>query len=153
MLERARATPIFLRHLAEQALMARPPLGIFGGFETEGAAGGPRTLDLKKSGAWIFVDCARVAALATGVSHTGTAERLRQAGARLGIAGQETDGWIEAFFFIHLLRLRHQTAYVPPADANRIDPDTLNEVDRRTLKEASRQAGKLQSRIALDYQL
>ena len=36
---------------------------------------------------------------------------------------------------------------------NHIDPDTLNELDRRILKEAFRQARKLQSRIALDYQL
>jgi CBS domain-containing protein len=32
-------------------------------------------------------------------------------------------------------------------------PDDLNELDRRILKEAFRQARKLQSRLAMDYQL
>jgi CBS domain-containing protein len=36
---------------------------------------------------------------------------------------------------------------------NRLDPTTLNEVDRRILKESLRQLRKLQSRLALDYQL
>jgi CBS domain-containing protein len=54
-----------------------------------------------------------------------------------------------------MLRLRRQSADGPAAAAagNRIDPDELNEVDRRTLKEALRQSRKLQSRLALDYQL
>ena len=44
---------------------------------------------------------------------------------------------------------------MPPAirAPNRIDPSTLNEVDRRILKESLRQLRKLQSRLALDYQL
>ena len=50
-----------------------------------------------------------------------------------------------------MLRLRRQSAGGPAS--NRIDPDALNEVDRRTLKECLRQARKLQSRLALDYQL
>ena len=60
----------------------------------------------------------------------------------------------DAFFFLQTLRLRSQIAEnVTVQGANRIDPGQLNEVDRRILKESLRQAGKLQSRLALDYQL
>ncbi len=155
LLDRTAGTPRFLRQLAEHALAVRPPLGLLSDFVTEDAAQGRGLLDLKKSGARLFVDAARVMGLAAGVAHTSTAERLRQGGSKLGMSRQETSAFTEAFFFIQMLRLRRQSADGPAAAAagNRIDPDELNEVDRRTLKEALRQARKLQSRLALDYQL
>lgn len=149
--ELAAAAPRFLRQLAEQAVKVRPPLGILADFVTaseDGRAG----LDLKKSGARLFVDAARVMGLAAGVAHTSTAERLRQGGVRLGMSRQETSAYTEAFFFIQMLRLRRQSAD-GAGTRNSIDPDELNEVDRLTLKEALRQARKLQNRLALDYQL
>ena len=67
----------------------------------------------------------------------------------------EVEAMAEAFYFVLLLRLRHQMANpgVGGPEANRVDPDSLNELDRRILKEAMRQARKLQDRIALDYRL
>jgi len=60
----------------------------------------------------------------------------------------------DGFFFLQALRLRGQMAADSAMGAaNRINPADLNEVDRRILKESFRQARKLQSRIALDYQL
>lgn len=153
---RAAATPRFLRQMAEQAVTTRPPLGILSDFVTEESAEGRGTLDLKKSGARLFVDAARIIALAAGVTHTSTAERLRQGGSKLGMDPDETSAAVEAFYFIQLLRLRRQAAGDGRADRaadNRIDPDNLNEVDRRMLKESLRQARKLQSRLSLDYGL
>ena len=37
--------------------------------------------------------------------------------------------------------------------ASRVDPDKLNDFERRILKEAFLQARRLQSRLALDYQI
>ncbi|MNW14417.1 putative nucleotidyltransferase substrate binding domain protein [compost metagenome] len=37
--------------------------------------------------------------------------------------------------------------------SNRLDPDTLNHLDRRILRESFRQAQRLQSSLALRYQL
>lgn len=150
-LARCVATPRFLRQLAEQAVQARPPLGVLADFTVAPAEEGGG-LDLKKQGARLFVDAARVVALSQGIAHTSTAERLRQGCARLGMGELEIAALVEAFFFIQMLRLRRQSAGVA-ASPNRIDPDALNEVDRRTLKESLRQAGKLQSRLALDYRL
>jgi CBS domain-containing protein len=152
----ARGTPRFLRQMAEQAVAVRPPLGVFNDFLTEESTEGRATLDLKLSGARLFVDAARIMALATGVSHTGTAERLRQGGRRLGMNADETGSAVEAFFFIQMLRLRRQVAAQEGAGhaaRNRIAPADLNEVDRRMLKESLRQARRLQSRLALDYGL
>lgn len=156
LLDMAASRPAFLHELARYALEAGPPLGLFSEFDTEDAPGAPGTIDLKKSGARLFVDAARVLALAASIPHTNTAERLRQAGARLGMGADEVASATEAFFFIQTLRLRGQLAgdrRQARASPNRLDPARLNEVDRRILKESFRQARKLQSRLALDYQL
>jgi CBS domain-containing protein len=149
----AARTPRFLRQMAEQAVVVRPPLGTFHDFVTEEAADGRATLDLKLAGSRLFVDAARIVALAQGVAHTSTAERLRQAGRRIGVSPDETSAVVEAFFFIQMLRLRRQVAGEQGAAPNRIAPAELNEVDRRMLKESLRQARRLQSRLALDYGL
>ena len=153
--ERVAATPRFLRQMAEQALATRPPLGFLSEFVTQKSRDGRETLDLKKSGARLFVDAARVIALTAGVSHTSTAERLRQAGAKLGMSTDEVSSAVEAFSFVQMLRLRRQVAAdgVSRAECNHIDPTSLNEVDRRVLKECLRQAGKLQARLILDHRL
>jgi len=144
----------FQRQLARYALESRPPMGMISDFVTERDGEFRGTIDLKKSGARLFTDAARVMALAAGVTHTNTAQRLRQAGATLKMPESEISSITDAFFFLQALRLRGQMA-VDAAEqgANRIDPEQLNEVDRRILKESFRQARKLQSRVALDYQL
>jgi CBS domain-containing protein len=147
--------PVFLRQLAGYALESRPPLGVLGGFAADDPRA-PGMIDLKKSGARIFTDAGRVLAFAAGVGHTNTAQRLRLSGGKLGMSHDEIESATEAFFFIQSLRLRSQLAGsgdIAAAAPNHIDPRKLNEVDRRMLKEAFHQARKLQSRLALDYQL
>jgi CBS domain-containing protein len=96
------------------------------------------------------VDVARVLALAAQVPHTNTAQRLRNAGAKLGLSGAEIGSAVDAFYFVQMLRLRAQLLAAKAAGANRIRPAELNEVDASMLKESFRQARKLQSRLALD---
>lgn len=146
----------FLKQLAEEAVRARPPLGMLRDFVTDDGGEFPGTLNLKISGARLFVDGARVLSLAAGIPQTSTAQRLREAGVRLNIREDETSAVVEAFLFIQQLRLRQQiTKDAEPSRGahNRIDPRRLNEVDRRVLKECFRQARKLQTRLELDYQL
>jgi len=149
------ANAIFLKMMAANALETAPPLGTLRDFAT----GDDGKLDLKASGARLFVDAARILALHSGIAATNTAQRLRLAGNRQGVAVVDVDGIIEAFHFIQSLRLHHQhldPASDGPADRmadNRISPDTLNQLDRRILKESLRQARRLQLRLKLDYQL
>ncbi|MCK9987370.1 MAG: CBS domain-containing protein [Azoarcus sp.] len=147
----AKAYSNFLRLMASNALQVAPPLGRIRDFVVEDDG----TIDLKKSGARLFVDVARILALRADVASSSTVQRLRQAGTRMGMPAEEIAALIDGFHFIQLLRLRAQhldTEHDAPGD-NRIDPDTLNELDRRILKEAFRQARKLQLRLKLDYQL
>ncbi len=143
----------FVRQLAQYALEAKPPLGLLSDFVTENDASGGEFIDLKKSGARLFVDAARVFALSCGIGHTNTAQRLTHAGTAIKMPSDEIVAAVDAFFFIQQLRLRTQLGSNVHEYANRIYPGTLHEIDRRILKESLRQARKLQSRLSLDFQL
>lgn len=144
---------IFLRMLAANALTAEPPLGRFRDFVTDGEKDEAGTIDLKKVGARIFVDAARVYSLATGTANTNTQQRLRGACGKIGMHREEIAAMIESFNFIQQLRLRNQhiQAQSGKEPTNRVRPEDLNELDRHILKESFKQARKLQSRMRIDY--
>jgi Predicted signal-transduction protein containing cAMP-binding and CBS domains len=147
--------PKFLHQMARNALRTRPPVGFFRDFLVDGSGEHRNTVDLKMSGASPFVDAARIYALQCAVPQTNTVARLRTAAVPLGIPPSEAEAWTRAFQFIQLTRLRHQQSRRDrglPMN-NRLNPYELNELDRFTLKEAFRQARKLQTRLALDYQI
>ncbi len=154
LLETVAQSPAFLRHMAEDALSCRPPLGRFRDFTLDNQDKDfPRSIDLKKHGSRPFVDAARIVALAQGLTHTNTAQRLRMAGAHIRLGADAIESILEAFFFIHRMRLRAQIdAEGQGGAANRLDPYSLNDMDRRMLKEAFRQARKLQTMLAANSQ-
>jgi CBS domain-containing protein len=146
------STPRFLLQMAQGALATRPPLGLVRDFRFDHSPEFPHTLDLKVYGLRPFVEAARINALRFGIAHTNTGQRLRLAAPDLHVEAGDMRAIIDAFYFIQLLRLRHQQFDPDAAKApNRIDPDRLNAFDRRMLKESFRQARELQQRIALDY--
>ena len=142
---------VFQYHMARNALETTPPLGLVREFTVDPDG----LLDVKKSGARIITDAARVFALAHGVAATNTVQRLRLAGPAMNMRPGEIEAAVSAFDFLQTLRLRHQQrgSLKNRAHANQLDPYRLNEVDRRMLKESLRQAGHLQSRMKLDFQL
>ena len=145
----------FLRQMAENALTNRPPLGFVRDFAVSGDKSHPHTINLKINGATLFIDAARVFALAAGIAETNTVQRLEGWAAKVGAPAAEAEAWAGAFHFLQLMRLRHQQAQIArnePPD-NHLNPDLLNNLDRRILKEALRMAKSLQARLALDYQL
>ena len=153
--ERVAATPRFLRQMAENALRIQPPLGFMRDFDVESRGEHADMLNLKLRGATPFVDGARLLALAHGIAETNTLARLQAAARKGAVREPEAVAWGGAYTFIQLLRMRQhqqQERAGQPLD-NYIDPERLNELDRRVLKESFRQARKLQSMIALEYQL
>jgi CBS domain-containing protein len=144
---------VFLRLMAQNALESGPPLGLIRAFATDDDAAHRGTLDIKTRGTRLFVDAARVFALAFDIHETNTVARLRAAGRALGVAARHVEATVEAFHFLQLLRLRLQDETAGRAHQNRLDPETLNEVDQRMLKEAFRQARKLQELLARTYEL
>jgi CBS domain-containing protein len=150
LLARTQDNKLFLRLMVANALEAEPPLGLIRAFVVDDEPPHEGTLDLKTRGTRLFVDAGRVLALALGIGETGTADRLRRAGDKLGVERRHVDATVEAFHFLQVLRLRTQERGAAAA-VNRIDPYALNEVDQRMLKEAFRQARKLQQRLKETY--
>lgn len=144
---------MFLRFMAENAVKAAPPIGMIRDFTFDNNPDFPHTLDLKAFGARPFVDAARIIALAHGIPHSSTVERLRAAAGQMKLGNDDVNAMIEGFFFIQQLRLRNQRAGTPTGGENRVDPNKLNELDRQVLKEAFKQARRLQSRLQLEYRL
>jgi len=158
----ASALPRFTKQLADNALLNRAPLNWRGAIETTATADGHAMLDLKMRGATLFVDAARLYALAHGITATTTRERLTASARVLQVPAHEAEAWVGGFDFLQSLRLRAHLARVDEqgklsepdgaTSANWIEPERLNDIERQMLKEALRQARRLQQRMALDYQ-
>ncbi len=153
---RAQRNVRFIKQMSDNALRNRAPAP--GGLLDTllGADGRGAPVDLKMHGTVIFVDAARIWALAAGLKDTNTAARLRRLGELGKLPGSDVDGWIDAFEFLQLMRLRGQHARVEGRGAagnnpNVVDPATLSTLDRRILKEAFRQGRKVQQRLELDF--
>ncbi len=156
----AAQAPRFLHLLAQNLMRSSPALNWHGGLQSdESGDSTPPGIDLKLRGSAIFVESARLLALATGVVATGTGERLAGAGSLLGVPAAEHESWVGAFDLIQALRLRVQIGGITSninagssaTHPNRVDPATLSDLDRRLLKDALGVARRLQQRIALDW--
>jgi CBS domain-containing protein len=155
LLQQVAGNILFQRMMAENALCQRPPVGMFRDFVVARKGAEKDTLDLKVQGLTPFVDGARLLALAHGVEACNTLERLRALSSQGVIEAQDGAAYEEAYHYIqqarmqqHQLQARNGQPY-----SNRVDPDHLNHLDRRILRESFRQAQRLQSSLALRYQL
>ena len=151
LLHRLKGNVAFLRAMAVTALEQEPPLSWWRDFRLSGGKQHPHTLDLKGQGIRLFVDAVRIYALAHGVEHTNTVERLRGARPALGMMVAEVAAMVAAFYQMQRLRLQNQVSGDFPDAANRINPDRLHKLDRQILKEALRLARTLQRRLRRDY--
>ncbi|AXM97660.1 putative nucleotidyltransferase substrate binding domain-containing protein [Pseudomonas plecoglossicida] len=156
LLEQVADNRIFQRMLADNALRQRPPVGRLRDFVlTRQGNDKAATLDLKVQGLTPFVDGARLLALANGIAACNTLERLRQLVDQGVIEALDGAAYEEAYHFIQQTRMQqHQRQSRDNLPySNRLDPDSLNHLDRRILRESLRQAQRLQSSLALRYQL
>ena len=155
LLELVADTPLFQRMLADNALRQKPPVGRLRDFVVARKGAEKDTLDLKVQGLTPFVDGARLLALANGIAVSNTLERLRLLVEREVIDAQDGAAYAEAYHFIQQTRLQQHQLQTRGglSFSNRLDPDSLNQLDRRILRESFRQAQRLQSSLALRYQL
>lgn len=148
---RAGAIPRFLKQLADNALSNPVPLSWLGATETKKVAG-QRMFDLKHHGTMVFVDAARLYALAHGIEQSSTRRRLDAMAAKLRVPAHESEAWVRGFEYLQLLRLQTQSrALDGSGHPNLIDVLSLNDIDRRLLNETLRVARRLQQRMQLDY--
>jgi CBS domain-containing protein len=143
----------FVKQMADNALRNRAPAepGLLEKLLGERA---DAPIDLKLHGTVPLVDAARIWALGAGITETNTPRRLRRLHEMQRLPAEDVDGWIGAFEFLQLVRLRTQhrnEARPAGANPNMVDPHDLSPLDRRILKEAFRQARRAQVRLSLDF--
>jgi CBS domain-containing protein len=138
--------PRFVKQMADNALGNRSPLSWHGGIDGS-------QIDLKMQGTVIFVDGARLYALAGGIAQTNTRRRFQALAAAGKLGADEVEDCIGGFEFLQLLRLRTQIERNGGhGNPNLLEVESLNDIDRRVLKETLRVAKRLQQRMELDYQ-
>jgi CBS domain-containing protein len=143
----------FLRHMTENALHFKPPLGFFNNFVVESKGEHRNAFDIK-SAMMPIVDFARVYALKNGIETTNTLERLYQLTAKKVLSQEEHDELDRAYSFLMQLRLvRQVTAVIDQKSKpdNYINPKKLTRIEQTTLKEIFKRIDKFQAKMNFDF--
>jgi CBS domain-containing protein len=154
LLKAIRKSGLFMRFLAKNALINRPPLGLLKQFVVEKSGEHKNKFDLKQRGLTPVVDAARVLSLSLGIKTQNTLDRLAEIN-RIGIIDNNFHADLrEAYeFLIYLQISRHLDALAQgEAPDNFLDPANLNGLQRKILKECFAVVRRLQETIEFRFQ-
>ena len=143
----------FFRHLTQNALLYKPPLGFFRNFVVESKGEHRNKFDIKRAMLPI-VDYARIYALKHGVGETNTLERLHQLKQKGLIPAKDYSEIEQGYSFLMQLRLLRQVGAIledGTAPDNYINPKELSGIEQRLLKEIFIRIGNLQTRMSFDF--
>jgi len=145
--------PPFLLHLAQNALLYKPPVGIRGQIRVESGGSKPNTLDIKDAMLSV-VNFARLYGLKHRVEETNTLDRLRKLYELQALRKSFYEEAADAYAFLMELRLNHQAqAQVEGRKPdNAIDPKALNQMQETMLKQAFSLLSLVRKKISADFQ-
>jgi CBS domain-containing protein len=147
------AWPGFFRHMTENALYFKPPIGLFGQFLVESSGKHRSSLNIKHAMTAI-VDYARILALKSGIQETNTQERLYQLYLRRVLDPEQYREIEQAFNFIMQIRITHQiNALVVKGIApdNHVNPKKLSAIEQKMLKMSFKRIEIMQKQLSLDF--
>jgi CBS domain-containing protein len=143
----------FFRHLTQNALLYKPPLGFFRNFVVESKGEHRNQFDIKHAMLPI-VDYARVYALKHGIAETNTLDRLQQLMQREILPAKDYSEIEQGYSFMMQLRFARQVRAIldegAPPD-NYVNPKELSGLEQRLLKEIFIRIGNLQTRMSFDF--
>ena len=147
-LRSAREHPDFVRRLARTATDWPVQLGRRGRLATDREG----KLDIKRGAALPIANLARLHAIASGITVSGTLDRLTAAQDIGRLDAEHATALREAFTVVMRVRIEHHAACLReglPPD-NRIDPGALPPLQRATLREALREVAAQQKRLSFN---
>jgi CBS domain-containing protein len=151
----AKASTLFVAHMAGHALSHAPPLDFFRRFVLAREGAQENRLDLKLHGTVPIIDLARIYALQAGVRSANTRDRLIEA-QRAGVISESSMyDLIDALALIAAVRLKHQSRQIRRGAKpdNFVSPDELSRIERHHLRDAFRIVRAAQTTLAHALQI
>jgi CBS domain-containing protein len=143
----------FLRHLTENALHFKPPIGLFGKLVVESKGEHKDSFNLK----WAMqpiVDLARVYSLKHGIVQTNTLTRLFRLYTKHIFSNKQYIDLVQSYNYVmHLRFLRQITTIIDeekPPD-NYINPNNLSYLDKAMLKEVFKKIEQFQQSLKAEF--
>ena len=143
----------FFRHLSENALYFKPPIGFFRNFVVESKGEHRDALDIK-SAMTPVVDFARIYALKNGIEETNTQERLYQLYLKKILNWQDYNEIDQAYSFMMQLRFVRQITSIIDEKSkpdNYINPKKLSRMEQTLLKEIFKKIEKIQTKLGFEF--
>ncbi len=143
----------FFRHLTQNALHFKPPLGFFRNFVVE-SKGEHRDAFNIKDAMMPIVDFARIYALNHRIEETNTQERLHRLFLKGVLSREEYHELEQAYSFLMQLRfVRQITAIIEENEKpdNYVVPKKLSRIEQTMLKEIFKRTEKFQSKLDFDF--
>jgi CBS domain-containing protein len=143
----------FFRHLTENALYFKPPIGFFRNFVVESKGEHRDSLDIKRA-MMPIVDYARIYALKNRIEETNTLERLHQLYVKQAIPWQDFNEIEVGYSFMMQLRFARQVSAIIDEGGradNYINPKKLSGIEQKTLKEIFKRIENLQTKLGFEF--
>ena len=143
----------FLRHLTENALHFKPPIGLFGKLVVESKGEHKDSFNLK----WAMqpiVDFARIYSLKHGIVHTNTLTRLFRLYTKNVFTNKQYIDLVQSYNYVmHLRFLRQITTIIDEEKQpdNYINPNNLSYLDNAMLKEVFKKIEQLQGKLKSEF--
>jgi CBS domain-containing protein len=143
----------FFRHMTENALHFKPPLGFFRNFVVESKGEHQNALDIKHAMLPV-VDFARILALKNGIAETNTMTRLYQLHEGGHLATKDYDDITRAYSFMMQLRFVRQITAIIEENGkpdNYINPKKLSRIEQTMLKEIFKRVEDFQTKMSFEF--
>ena len=143
----------FFRHMTENALHFKPPLGFFRNFVVESKGEHRNSFDIKQAMLPV-VDFARIHALKNGIEETNTMERLYQLHEGDHLPTKDYDDISRSYSFLMQLRfVRQITAIIEENGTpdNYINPKKLSRIEQTMLKEIFKRVEDFQTKMSFEF--
>jgi CBS domain-containing protein len=143
----------FFRHMTENALYFRPPLGFFRNFIVESKGEYRDSFDIK-SAMMPIIDIIRIYSLKYGIAETNTPERMLQLYYKKKLTWDTYSELEHAYGFLMQLRFSRQVNAVlidKTGPNNFVNPKKLTRIEQTMLKEIFARIDRMQKHISFEF--
>lgn len=143
----------FFRHLTENALHFKPPLGFFRNFVVESKGEHRNAFDIKQAMLPV-VDFTRIHALKNGIEETNTMDRLYQLHERGHLSTKDFNDISRSYSFMMQMRFVRQITAIIEENRkpdNYINPKKLSRIEQTMLKEIFKRVEDFQTNMSFEF--